>query len=128
MESNSSQSVIKYLTARYSSSMFLEPVDEREIISTTNSLPMKKSVGHDNILVTFIKLVVRIIAPFLIKVIIASFELGMFPNILKIAKVNPIYKSGDKQIVNNYRRISLLTTFSKIYKKLIFNRFFQIFR
>ena len=61
---------------------------------------MKKSVGHDNIPVTFIKLVVRIIAPFLIKVINASFELGMFPNILKIAKVIPIYKFGDKQIVH----------------------------
>ena len=52
----------------------------------------------DNIPVTFIELVVRIIAPFLVKVINASFELGMFPNIfkipniLKIAKVIPIYK------------------------------------
>ena len=61
----------------------------------------------------------------MIKVINASFELGMFPNILKIAKVIPIYKSGDKQIVNNYRPISLLSPFSKIHKKLIFNRFFK---
>ena len=86
MESNSSQSVTRYLTDRVSSSIFLEPVDEREIISTINLLPMKKSVGHDNIPITFIKLV-KIIAPFLIKVINTSFELGMFPNILKIAKV-----------------------------------------
>ena len=86
---------------------------------------MKKSVGQDNIPVTFIKLVVRIIASFLIKVINASFELGMFPNMLKIAKVIPIYKSGDKQIVNNYRPISLLSPFSKIYKNLILNRFFK---
>ena len=49
----------------------------------------------------------------------------MFPNILKIAEVIPIYKSGDKQIVNNYRPISLLSSFSKIYEKLIFNRFFM---
>ena len=125
MENSSSQSVTRYLTNRVSSSIFLEPVDEREIISTINLLPMKKSVGRDNIPVTFIKLVVKIIAPFLIKIINASFELGMFPNILKIAKVIPIYKSGDKQIVNNYRPISLLSPFSKIYEKLIFNRFFK---
>ena len=86
MKNNSSQSVTRYLTDRISSSIFLEPVDEREIISTINLLPMKKSVGHDNIPVTFIKLDAKTIAPFLIKVINASFELGMFPNILKIAK------------------------------------------
>ena len=125
MESNSGLSVTWYLTVSVSSSIFLEPVDEREIISTINLLPMKKSVEHDNISVTFTKLFVRIIAPFLIKVINVSFELGMFPNILKIAKVIPIYKSGDKQIVNNYRPISLLSPFSIIYEKLIFNRFFK---
>ena len=125
MKNSSSQSVTRYLTDRVSSSIFLGPVDERETISTINLLPMKKSVGHDNIPVTFIKLVVKIVAPFLIKVINASFELGMFPNILKIAKVIPIYKSGDKQIVNNYRPIFLLSLFSKIYEKLIFNRFFK---
>ena len=125
MENTSSQSVTRYLTNRVSFSIVLEPVDEREIISTINSLPMKKSVGGNNISVTFIKLVVNLIAPFLIKVINASFELGMFPNILKIAKVIPIYKSGDKQIINNYRPISLLSSFSKIYEKLIFNRFFK---
>ena len=61
----------------------------------------------------------------MIKVINASFKLGMFPNILKIAKIILIYKSGDKQIVNNYRPISLLSPFSKIYEKIIFNRFIK---
>ena len=125
MESNSCQSVTRYLTDGVSSLIFLEPVEEREKISTINLLPMKKSVGHDNIPVTFIILVVKIIAPFLIKVINASLELRMFPNIHKIAKVIPIYKSGEKQIVNNYRPISLFSPFSKIHEKLIFNRFFK---
>ena len=58
---------------------------------------MKKSVRHDNIPIIFIKLVDRIITPFLIKKIKASFELGMFPNILEIAKVISIYKLGDKK-------------------------------
>ena len=125
MENNSSQSVTRYLTHRVSSSIFLEPVDERKIINTINLLPMKKLVGHANIPLTFITLVVKIVEPFLIKVIDASFELGMFSNIPKIAKVIPTYKSGDKQTVYNYRPISLLFPFSKIYEKLIFNRFFD---
>ena len=51
----------------------------------------------------------------------------MCPNILEIAKVISIYRLGDKQIVLNYQTIFLLSSFSKIYKKLIFNRFFKFF-
>ena len=39
-----------------------------------------------------------------------AFELGIFPSIFKIAKVVPIFKSGNKQIVKTYRPISLLPT------------------
>lgn len=51
-----------------------------------------------------------------------SFKFGIFPDIFKTAKVVPIYKSGDKLEVNNYRPISLLSCFSKILEKLIFKR------
>jgi hypothetical protein len=48
-----------------------------------------------------------------------SFETGIVPSKLKIAKVIPIFKSGDASDVNNYRPISLLSTFSKILDKLV---------
>ena len=63
-ENNSSLSVTQYLTDRVSSSIFLELVDENELLSTINLLHMKKSVGYDNIPIILIKLVDRIFAPF----------------------------------------------------------------
>ena len=48
-----------------------------------------------------------------------SFTQGVFPEQMKVAKVVPIYKEGTKTDVGNYRPISLLTTFSKIYEKLM---------
>ena len=56
-----------------------------------------------------------------------SFEEGVFPDALKIAKVVPIYKDGNKFEVENYRPISLLTSFSKIYEKLMHKRLVEFF-
>ena len=56
-------------------------------------------------------------APYLAKIINVSFTTGFVPNMLKIAKVCPIYKNGDKININNYRPISVLPSFSKIYDK-----------
>ena len=52
-------------------------------------------------------------------VINKSLQQGIFPNQLKIAKVTPIYKEGSKSDVSNYRPISLLSSLSKIYEKLM---------
>jgi Notch-like protein len=51
-----------------------------------------------------------------------SFMQGCFPEALKTARVVPIHKGGTKSDVANYRPISLLSTFSKIYEKLMHTR------
>ena len=51
-----------------------------------------------------------------------SFAFGIFPDILKLAKVVPVFKSGNKRVVTNYRPISLLSSFSKIFEKLLYQR------
>ena len=48
---------------------------------------------------------------------------GIFPDRLKYAIIKPILKKGgDDQNISNYRPISLLTSFSKIIEKLMYNR------
>ena len=47
---------------------------------------------------------------------------GVFPNNLKIAKVVPIFKSGDSEIPINYRPISVLTYVSKIFEKVLYGK------
>ena len=49
-----------------------------------------------------------------------SFAQGIFPDELKLARVVPIYKSGDKKEVSNYRPISVLSFYSKIFKKIMY--------
>ena len=49
---------------------------------------------------------------------------GIFPTQLKFAEVKPILKKGDKKVTSNYIPISLLTSLSKIFEKIICNRIF----
>ena len=49
----------------------------------------------------------------------------MFPDSLKIAKVAPIFKSGDKGNVSNYRPISILPVFSKVLERIMCNRVYH---
>jgi len=52
-----------------------------------------------------------------------SFTTGYFPDILKIAHIQPMVKKDDEQYMKNYRPIRILSVFSKILGKLTFNRF-----
>ena len=50
-----------------------------------------------------------------------SIHQGIFPDELKVAKVFPVYKSGDKTNISNYRPISVLSFFSKVFEKIVYN-------
>ena len=58
----------------------------------------------------------------LAKIIDKSFRDGVFPDQLKTARVVPVHKGGSKSDVENYRPISLLASFSKVYEKLMHYR------
>lgn len=47
---------------------------------------------------------------------------GLVPDGIKIAKVIPLFKAGDRQLQTNYRPISILPCFSKIYEKVVYKR------
>jgi len=52
----------------------------------------------------------------------ASFNKGIFPDALKIAKVVPIFKSDDKSVLSNYRSVSVLSVISKMFERLMYKR------
>jgi hypothetical protein len=58
----------------------------------------------------------------LIQVYNVSFQTGIFPDMMKQAKIKPLFKKGDKQDIQNYRSISILSAFSKILEKLMYSR------
>ena len=96
------------------SSLFIKPVIDEDIIREINLLDNSKCDDTYDIPVKILKLSKNVIAPTLCYLIKNCINKGVFPSALKIAKVLPIYKGGDKNIASNYRSISILPHFSKI--------------
>ena len=90
-----------------------------EINNAISSLNINKSYGHDQIPPYFLRIASPVVTPFLHLFVQFSFTNGIFPKNCTIAKIIPIFKKGDRQSPTNYRPISILTCFSKIFEKLI---------
>ena len=50
---------------------------------------------------------------------------GIFPDTLKVGKITPIFKKGDTQELANYRPVSTLPIFGKIFEKVIYERLYN---
>ena len=98
--------------------MYFKPCTQMEIVKLLNSLGNKR-VRLDKVPVTIIKAVSHTLARYLCPLFNDSVRTGDFPDIFKSAVVTPIYKSGIKSNVCNYRPISILPTLSKVFEKLM---------
>ena len=56
-----------------------------------------------------------------------SLRTGIFPDCLKLARVTPIPKGGDLTNAGNYRPISVLLIFSKIFEKVVYKQLYTYF-
>lgn len=110
-----------FLPAPVPFSFYLRPTTITEISNIIKNMKCS-SPGHDNIHSKVVKECVDEISPFLKHIINKSFQHGIFPNQLQISKIIPVYKKGIRTNPDNYRPISLLTTFSKIFEKVMVTR------
>lgn len=107
--------------------MFLYPVTEVEIFNMINELKNTSS-GMDEITAKIVKECRDELITPLCYIINNSFSAGIFPDGLKSALVHPLFKKGDPSLYENYRPISLLTTFSKIFEKTMYFRLMNFFK
>jgi hypothetical protein len=96
-----------------------------EINKISKSLKTKNSYGYDEIPIKILKLCAPFIISPLTYICNKPLSSGVFPERLKYAIIRPVYKKGDKLLTTNYRPIYLLTSFFKIFKKLIYSRLYK---
>ena len=110
---NSSSTFQEFLNHPCDNSIFLQPVTENETLQIMKALN-NGSPGIDDICAKPIKYIRDSIVIPLSYICQLSLTQGCFPIELKVAKIIPLYKNGEKSQFNNYRPISLLPLFSKI--------------
>lgn len=103
-------------------SFFLAPVSKEEITNIINGMQNKSSAGVDEISAKLLKSISEFVVSPLCHLVNTSFLEGKFPTSLKLTMVRPIFKKGNEENCDNYRPISLISTFSKIFEKAVSNR------
>lgn len=95
------------------------PVECNEVNNIITSLRNNTAAGYDGLNVHMIKTVEETITEPLTLIINNIFATSTFPDELKIARIKPIFKGGDKNIATNYRPISVLPVLSKPVEKIM---------
>ena len=108
-----------YLSFSNTYSFFIAAVTPEEIQIIINSMKNGKAIGPYSIPVYLLKMLSEYIAVPLRDIIYDSFSSGLFPDLMKLAKVIQLYKKSFPENPNNYRPISLLSVFGKIIEKLM---------
>lgn len=106
-------------------SIFLRPTNSLEILEIIQDIKTNSAPGEDSITKTDIIQLFDIIDDKIVLLTNKVLSSGVFPDEFKVAKIIPLYKSGNHSDLNNYRPISILNTFSKMVEKIIKVRLIQ---
>jgi hypothetical protein len=99
---------LKTVVAKNPNSMYFWPISEEEIVTEALKLKGKTTAGSDGIPDLLIKACITFIRKPLNFIFNESINERVFPDLLKVTKIRPVYKRGSKQEASNYRPISVL--------------------
>jgi len=99
-----------------------DPIISQDILDVIKQLKPKHSLDPTNLSMIILKAVSHQICMPLKHIVNLSLSTGEIPIQMKTAKIVPIFKSGDPTEINNYRPISLLSSFGKILEKIVANK------
>ena len=101
--------------------------NRNDIATIIRSLDPNKAYGYDMISIRMLKICDKSICKPLELIFQSCIKHKKFPNERKMANVVPVHKKSDKQILKNYRQLSLLPICGKVFDCLIYNSLLEYF-
>ena len=112
-----------YISPVNSAFSFAE-ISLESVLKTLKSINPNKATGPDNIPNKVLKMAAEILSPSLSAIFNRSLSMGIYPDDWKMARVLPIFKSGDKDDIGNYRPISIMSAIAKVFGRLVHDQFY----
>ncbi len=119
-----SKTFTDYLPQSCPSSIYLANCTSSEVVNIIKELENGKA---SDIPVHVIKQSSCVISDILTKLYNNCMNNGIFPDKLKTGKITPIYKKENEELLENYRPVSTLPIFGKIFEKIIYSRLYSFF-
>ena len=114
---------IDFMPLKNFQSMYLYDCSEDEISQIISELQPGKS---SDIPIPLIKKASKILSPILTLHFNYLMKAGKFPDELKLGKITPVYKKDNEELFKNYRPVSTLPIFGKIFEKVIYKQLYTV--
>ena len=115
-------SFLEFMPQRTQQSLFFYECDQEEISEIISNLKNGKASDFP---IRVIKQLSNILSPALAVQFNRLISKGTFPSVLKLGKITPIYKKDNEELLENYRPVSTLPIFGKIFEKIIYKRLYS---
>lgn len=92
------------------------------VYAVLSTMDLSKGCGNDGIPPLFLRECAEILAAPLSIIFNKSICDGIYPDLFKIGQVTPIFKSGQKSNVQNYRGVNVLPSLAKVFERVVYNQ------
>ena len=117
----------EYFINRVDKIFTFREIFEEEVLTLLLNMSTNKATGMDRLSIKLVKLSAPLITHAMTVIFNKSIVSGTFPCEWKISKVTPVYKTGPREDMNNYRPISVISIVAKTMEKLVYNQLYEYF-
>ena len=103
------------------------PVSVTLVYNLLVKLSTSKATGMDNIAAKALKMAAPAVALSLTEIFNMSIDTQQFPSELKTAKAIPLFKKGQRSLLDNYRPILILLVVSKLMERILYDQIYEYF-
>ena len=122
VNTSDSDNYLRYLTN--TDRQFQLPTTRHKVLSLLNKLNKSKATGLDTISARLVREGADLICIPICNIFNLSINQGIFPDDCKCARVTPLFKLGDRNGVNNYRSISVISVEAKVFERIVYDQLY----